>query len=297
MRLGIDLGGTKIEILALNEAGETLFCNRVATPRENYSATLASIRDLVLSAEIELGEACTVGIGTPGSPSPATGLMRNCNSTWLNGQPFKQDMEGLLDREIRISNDANCFALSEATDGAGADAVTVFGVIIGTGCGGGVVVNKKLVDGPNACGGEWGHNSLPWPMEDELQSTQCWCGLNGCIETFLSGTGFTDDYEREFGHRASAPEIAQAADGGDEGAETIVRRYESRLARSLAQIINTIDPDVIVLGGGMSNVERLYNNVPAIWSDYVFSDTALTTLLAPRFGDSSGVRGAAWLWD
>jgi len=297
MRLGIDLGGTKIEILALNEAGETLLCKRVATPRENYSATLESIRNLVLSAESELGEACTVGIGTPGSPSPATGLMRNCNSTWLNGQPFKQDMEGLLDREIRISNDANCFALSEATDGAGADAVTVFGVIIGTGCGGGVVVNNKLVDGPNACGGEWGHNSLPWPMEGELQSTQCWCGLNGCIETFLSGTGFTDDYEREFGHRASAPEIIQAADGGDEGAETIVRRYESRLARSLAQIINTIDPDVIVLGGGMSNVERLYNNVPAIWSDYIFSDTALTTLLAPRFGDSSGVRGAAWLWD
>jgi fructokinase len=297
MRLGIDLGGTKIEILALNEAGETLLCNRVATPRENYSATLASIRDLVLSAESELGEACTVGIGTPGSPSPATGLMRNCNSTWLNGQPFKQDMEGLLDREIRISNDANCFALSEATDGAGADAVTVCGVIIGTGCGGGVVVNNKLVDGPNACGGEWGHNSLPWPMEDELQSTQCWCGLNGCIETFLSGTGFTDDYEREFGRRAGAPEIIQAADDGDEGAETIVRRYESRLARSLAQIINTIDPDVIVLGGGMSNVERLYKNVPAIWSDYVFSDTVLTALLAPRFGDSSGVRGAAWLWD
>lgn len=297
MRLGIDLGGTKIEILALNEAGDTLLCNRVATPRENYSATLESIRDLVLSAESELGEACTVGIGTPGSPSPATGLMRNCNSTWLNGQPFKQDMEGLLDREIRISNDANCFALSEATDGAGADAVTVFGVIIGTGCGGGVVVNNKLVDGPNACGGEWGHNSLPWPTEGELQSTQCWCGLNGCIETFLSGTGFTDDYEREFGRRAGAPEIIQAADDGDEGAETIVRRYESRLARSLAQIINTIDPDVIVLGGGMSNVERLYKNVPAIWSDYVFSDTALTALLAPRFGDSSGVRGAAWLWD
>ncbi|MDG2376364.1 MAG: ROK family protein [Woeseiaceae bacterium] len=297
MRLGIDLGGTKIEILALNEAGEELLCKRVATPRENYSATLDSIRDLILSAESDLGEVCTVGIGTPGSPSPATGLMRNCNSTWLNGQPFKQDMEGLLGREIRISNDANCFALSEATDGAGADAETVFGVIIGTGCGGGIVVNNKLVDGPNACGGEWGHNSLPWPVESELQSTQCWCGLSGCIETFLSGTGLADDYEREFRHRAGAPEIIRAADGGDENAETIVRRYESRLARSLAQIINTIDPDVIVLGGGMSNVERLYKSVPAIWSDYVFSDTAVTPLLAPRFGDSSGVRGAAWLWD
>ena len=206
-------------------------------------------------------------------------------------------MEALLDREIRISNDANCFALSEATDGAGADAETVFGVIIGTGCGGGVVVNKKLVDGPNACGGEWGHNSLPWPDDGELQSTQCWCGLNGCIETFLSGTGLARDYEREFGTAVAAPDIVQAANDGDKDAETVVHRYESRLARSLAHIINVIDPDVIVLGGGMSNVERLYKNVPAVWSDYVFSDTVRTRLLAPRFGDSSGVRGAAWLWD
>ena len=297
MRLGIDLGGTKIEIRALDDAGEELLCNRIATPKEDYSATLQSIKDLVLSAETELGETCTVGIATPGSPSPATGLMRNCNSTWLNGQRFKQDMEALLGREIRISNDANCFALSEATDGAGADAKTVFGVIVGTGCGGGIVVNNRLVDGPNACGGEWGHNSLPWPEDGELQSTQCWCGLNGCIETFLSGTGLARDYEREFGASVAAPDIVRAANDGDKDAETVLRRYESRMARSLAHIINVIDPDVIVLGGGMSNVERLYKNVPAIWSDYVFSDIVLTRLLAPRFGDSSGVRGAAWLWD
>ncbi len=297
MRLGIDLGGTKIEILTLNDKGEELLCKRVATPKDDYPATLQSIRDLVHSTETELGESGTVGIGTPGSLSPASGLLRNCNSTYLNNQPFKQDLEALLGREIRISNDANCFALSEATDGAGADAKTVFGVIIGTGCGGGIVINNKLVDGPNAVGGEWGHNPLPWPQDGELQSTQCWCGQHGCIETFLSGTGLADDYEREFGCRIVAPEIVQAANGGDEKAETIVRRYEFRLAKSLALIINIIDPDVIVLGGGMSNVERLYKNVPPIWPDYVFSDTVQTRLLAPKFGDSSGVRGAAWLWD
>jgi fructokinase len=297
MRLGIDLGGTKIEILALNDEGEELLCKRVATPKDNYPATLQSIRDLVHSAETELGESGTVGIGTPGSLSPATGLLRNCNSTWLNKQPFKEDMEALLGREIRISNDANCFALSEATDGAGADAMTVFGVIIGTGCGGGIVVNNKLVDGPNACGGEWGHIPLPWPQDGELRSSPCWCGLHGCIETFLSGTGLADDYERAFGDRIGAPKIVQAANDGNEKAETVVRRYELRLAKGLAAIINIIDPDVIVLGGGMSNVERLYENVPAIWPDYVFSDTTLTRLLPPKFGDSSGVRGAAWLWD
>jgi fructokinase len=297
MRLGIDLGGTKIEILALNDKGEELLCKRVATPKDDYPASLRHIRDLVLSTEAKLGETGTLGIGTPGSQSPASGLMRNCNSTWLNDQSFKQDMETLLGREIRISNDANCFALSEATDGAGAGAETVFGVIIGTGCGGGIVVDNKLVDGPNGVGGEWGHNPLPWPQDGELQSSPCWCGHHGCIETFLSGTGLADDYEREFGYRIGAPEIVQAANGGDEKAETIVCRYELRLAKSLAVIINTIDPDVIVLGGGMSNVERLYKNVPAIWPDYLFSDTALTRLLPPKFGDSSGVRGAAWLWD
>jgi len=296
MRLGIDLGGTKIEILALNDIGEELLCKRVATPKEDYAATLRSISDLVHSTETELGVSGTVGIGTPGSRSPASGLMRNCNSTWLNDRAFKHDMEALLGREIRISNDANCFALSEATDGAGADAATVFGVIIGTGCGGGVVVNNKLVDGPNAVGGEWGHIPLPWPQDGELQSSPCWCGLHGCIETFMSGTGLADDYAREFGYRIVAPEIVHAANGGDEKAESIVRRYELRLAKSLAVIINVLDPDVIVLGGGMSNVERLYTNVPAIWSDYVFSDTALTRLHPPKFGDSSGVRGAAWLW-
>lgn len=297
MRLGIDLGGTKIEILALNDKGEELLCKRIATPANNYRATLLALRDLVLSVESELGASGTVGIGTPGSPSPASGLMRNCNSTWLNNQPFKGDMEALLERDVRISNDANCFALSEATDGAGAGATTVFGVIIGTGCGGGIVVGNQLVDGPNGCGGEWGHNSLPWPKDGELQSTKCWCGLHGCIETFLSGTGLADDYERTFGRRLAAPEIVAAANDGATDAESVVRRYESRLARSLAQIINVIDPDVIVLGGGMSNVERLYANVPAAWPDYVFSDTVATRLLPPRFGDSSGVRGAAWLWD
>ena len=258
VRLGIDLGGTKIEILALDKNGNELLRNRVSTPRDDYRAIIESVKDLVVAVEVELGQEGTVGIGTPGSLSPATGLLRNCNSTSLNGQPFKQDVEQLLGREIRITNDANCFALSEATDGAGAGEKIVFGVIVGTGCGAGIIFNGQVVDGPNAIGGEWGHNPLPWPQGGELGSTRCWCGKNGCIETFLSGTGFAADYLRVVGDELSAQDIVNAADTGSAYAEQVLARYERRMAKSLAHVINILDPHIIVLGGGMSNVERLY---------------------------------------
>ena len=297
MRLGVDLGGTKIEILALNNIGEEIYRKRVATPKDNYDAIVSSIKELVTAAETELHEQGTVGIGTPGALSPATGLLRNCNSTCLNNKPFKQDIETALEREVRISNDANCFALSEATDGAGANYCSVFGVIIGTGCGAGIVFNGQVVDGPNAIGGEWGHNPLPWPEGNELQSTRCWCGKHGCIETFLSGTGIAADYLRVVGEELSAQEIVAAATSGSAYAEQVLNRYERRMAKSLAHVINILDPDVIVLGGGMSKVDRLYQNVPQLWQEFVFSDSVFTRLVAPKFGDSSGVRGAAWLWN
>ena len=297
MRLGVDLGGTKIEILALDESGNELLRKRRSTPRNDYRATIDSIKQLVIDVEHELDKKGSVGIGTPGSLSPATGLLRNCNSTCLNGKPFKQDLEKALGREIRMTNDANCFALSEATDGAAAGENIVFGVIVGTGCGAGVIVNGMVVDGPNAIGGEWGHNPLPWPQGNELNTTKCWCGKNGCIETFLSGTGFSADYLRVVGEECSSQEIVQAADSGSAYAQQVLARYEHRMARSLAHIINILDPNVIVLGGGMSNVKRLYKNVPQIWQQYVFSDTVLTKLVSPKHGDSSGVRGAAWLWN
>ena len=296
IRLGIDLGGTKIEILALDESGKELLRKRIATPHNDYRATVEGIRDLVIAVETELAQECTVGIGTPGALSPATGLLRNCNSTCLNNRPFKQDIEQSLNREIRMTNDANCFALSEATDGAGAGEKIVFGVIVGTGCGAGIIFDCQVVDGPNAIGGEWGHNPLPWPQGGELESTKCWCGKNGCIETFLSGTGFAADYLRVVGDELSAEQIVNAASEGSAYAEQVLTRYEHRMAKSLAHVINILDPNVIVLGGGMSNVQRLYQNVPKLWQQYVFSDTVLTKLVPPRHGDSSGVRGAAWLW-
>ena len=297
VRLGIDLGGTKIEILALDKDGNELLRKRVATPRDDYRAIIESVKDLVVAVETELDQEGTVGIGTPGALSPATGLLRNCNSTCLNDQPFKQDVEQLLGREIRITNDANCFALSEATDGAGAGERTVFGVIVGTGCGAGIIFNGQVVDGPNAVGGEWGHNPLPWPQGSELDSTKCWCGKNGCIETFLSGTGFAADYLRVVGDELSAQDIVNAADTGGAYAQQVLTRYERRMAKSLAHVINILDPNIIVLGGGMSNVARLYQNVPMLWQEYVFSDTVFTKLVPPKHGDSSGVRGAAWLWN
>lgn len=296
MRIGIDLGGTKIEILALDAHGHELIRQRATTPQNNYEKTLITIRELTQAVETKLKQQGTVGICTPGSLSPTTNLLRNSNSTCLNQRPFKQDLESLLQRKIRISNDANCFTLSEATDGAAANEAIVFGVIIGTGCGGGIVINQKVLDGPNAIAGEWGHNPLPWPQDGEIMSTQCWCGQTGCIETFLSGPGFESDYLQTFGQPLSAFEIVDAANKNDECAEEILARYEFRLAKSLAHIINVIDPNVIVLGGGMSNIQRLYENVPLLWERYIFSDYVATKLVAPKYGDSSGVRGAAWLW-
>lgn len=297
MRIGIDLGGTKIEAIALNDAGEELMRQRVATPSHNYAQTLQTIKELIDLVEKELGSKGSIGIGTPGSLSRVNNLLRNSNSVCMNGRPVQQDLEKLLQRDIRMANDANCFALSEASDGAGKDAEIVFGVIVGTGTGAGVVVNKKVINGANAIAGEWGHNPLPWPEDAERPGPDCYCGKQGCIETFLSGPGLEYDYLRISDKKNHAKDIVALADEGDEQAELCLQSYEDRMARSLSHVINILDPDVIVLGGGMSNVQRLYQNVPKIWQQYVFSDHVSTQLIAPEFGDSSGVRGAAWLWD
>jgi fructokinase len=295
MHIGIDLGGTKIEVLLLDARGNEHFRKRLPTPQGQYCATLDTVRQLVDEAEQQAGQACTVGIGTPGAISPATGLMKNSNSVVLNGKPVQTDLETLLRRPVRLANDANCFALSEATDGAAAGENVVFGVIVGTGTGAGIVVHGKVLTGANAIAGEWGHNPLPWPEMEELPGKPCYCGKHGCIETWLSGPGFAVEYQQATGIVRTVAEIVQAAVQGDFQAEQVLQAYEERMAKSLAHIINVIDPDVIVLGGGMSNIQRLYGNVPARWGRYVFSDRVSTRLLAPRFGDSSGVRGAAWL--
>ncbi|MBJ6611612.1 MAG: ROK family protein [Candidatus Thiothrix moscowensis] len=295
MHIGIDLGGTKIEALLLDRQGQELFRKRLPTPQGQYDATLNTIRQLVEEAEQYAGQTCSVGIGTPGAISPATGLMKNANSVVLNGKPVHTDLADLLQRTIRIENDANCFALSEATDGAAAGANVVFGVIVGTGTGAGVVVHGKVLTGANAIGGEWGHNPLPWPVADELPGKTCYCGKHGCIETWLSGPGFETEYRQATSLTRKAADIVQLADHGDTVAEQVMQAYEERMAKSLAHIINILDPDVIVLGGGMSNIARLYLNIPQRWGRYVFSDHVSTRLLPPRFGDSSGVRGAAWL--
>jgi fructokinase len=296
LRIGIDLGGTKIEVLALEHGRERLR-RRIATPAGDYDATLDAVAALVARAETELGARGTVGVATPGALSPASGLLRNSNSTCLNGRPLKQDLERRLEREIRVANDANCFALSEAVDGAAAGAAVVFGVILGTGVGGGVVVNGHPLAGVNAVAGEWGHNPLPWPEDEERPGPPCYCGKTGCIETFLSGPGFARDHGLHTGRSIAPPEILAGAAAGDAGCEASLRRYEARLARSLATVINLLDPDAIVLGGGLSNIARLYDRVPGLWSRWVFSDVVRTRLLPHRHGDSSGVRGAAWLWD
>lgn len=295
MRLGIDLGGTKIEIVALDDAGAERLRRRVPTPRGDYPATLQAIAGLVQDAEAELGQRGSLGIGTPGAISRATGMLKNSNSTHLNGQPILQDLEALLQRPVKISNDANCFALSEATDGAAAGAAVVFGVIIGTGTGAGIVVNGQVLTGANGIAGEWGHNPLPWPEPDELPGPECYCGRRGCIETFLSGPGMAKLHHDATGATLSSAEIVARAEAGDAAGERSLQAYENRLARSLAHVINILDPDVIVLGGGMSNIERLYTRVPEIWGRWVFSDRVDTRLVKHRFGDSSGVRGAAWL--
>jgi fructokinase len=295
MRLGIDLGGTKIEILALDHTGLERYRRRAATPRGSYEGTLTVIADLVRAAEWDAGTRGTIGIAVPGAISPATGLVKNANSTWLNGRRLQADIEALLDRPVRLTNDANCFALSEATDGAGAGVDVVFGVIAGTGTGGGVVVRGQVCTGPNAIAGEWGHNPLPWPNDDERPGPACYCGKRGCIETFLSGPGMAADHERATGVRLDTPAIVGRAAAGDSACEATLARYERRMARALATVINILDPDVIVLGGGMSNIGRLYERVPPLLPEYVFSDHVTTRLLRPVHGDSSGVRGAAWL--
>jgi len=297
MRIGIDLGGTKIEGIALDNKGNELIRHRVDTPQGNYQATLSSIVELVNYIETSAGQSGSVGLGTPGSISPATKLLRNSNSVCMNGEPVQQDIEKLLGKQIRITNDANCFALSEATDGAAAGEAIVFGVIIGTGTGAGVVVNGKVLNGANSIAGEWGHNPLPWPQDIERPGPQCYCGNNGCLETFLSGPGLSNSYFELSEKKITAKEIVQLSEAGDSIAEQCLTQYEDRLARGLAHIINVIDPDAIVLGGGMSNIHRLYKNVPERWAKYIFSDVVNTKLLSPEYGDSSGVRGAAWLWD
>ena len=294
MRLGIDLGGTKIEIVALADDSTELLRRRVPTPRGDYARTLAAIVALVRQMEADLGRCGSLGIGIPGAESHVTGLIKNANSTWLIGRALRQDLQPLLQREVRLANDANCFALSEATDGAAAGAAVVFGVIIGTGVGGGIVVHGRVLAGANAIAGEWGHNRIPG---DETTWPRCYCGRAGCIETFLSGPGMRRDHVHLGGVDLDVAEIAARADAGDAACDATLRRYEDRLARALAVVINILDPDAIVLGGGVSNLDRLYVNVPKLWTAQVFSDQISTRLLKSRHGDASGVRGAAWLWE
>lgn len=297
-RIGIDLGGTKIEAIALARDGRTLFRQRTATPVGDYAGTVRAVADLARAATAATGGHPSVGVGIPGATSPATGLVKNANSVCLIGQPLERDLSAAIGQSVRLANDADCFALSEAADGAGADAEIVFGIILGTGVGGGLVINKKVVRGPNAITGEWGHNPLPWPLPSpqagELPGPKCYCGLSGCIETFLCGGALARDYAEHAGLSLSAEEIAGAR--SDAAAVAALERYVNRLARATATVINIIDPHVIVLGGGLSKIQQLYEAVPALWPDYVLSDTVATRLVAPRHGDSSGVRGAAWLW-
>ena len=293
--LGIDLGGTKTEIVVIDESGCETMRHRVATPQGDYDAILHVIQDLVDRAERAVGMELPVGIGTPGALS-TSGTVKNANSTCLIGHPLVTDLEQLLKRPVRMTNDANCFALSEATDGAGSGSAVVFGVILGTGVGGGIVVNGHVLVGKNAIAGEWGHNPLPWPEDRERPGPGCYCGKTGCIETFLSGPALAGDHFGVNGEALSAEVIANRAGKGDRACAETLFRYEDRLARALAHVINILDPDVIVLGGGVSNIERLYPNVPALWHKYVFSDTVDTVLKPAVHGDSSGVRGAAWLW-
>jgi len=336
MRIGIDLGGTKIEAVALEGSKERARL-RIDTPRDDYVATVDAIVSVVVELERRTGTGGTVGIGIPGALSSSTGLVKNANSVWLIGRPLRADLESRLGREVRIANDANCFAVSEATGGAAAGAPVVFGVIVGTGTGAGIVVRGQAITGPNNVAGEWGHNGLPWPDSEELPGPACYCGKRGCIETFLSGPAMTRDHERHTGRREAPPAIVAAAAAGDTAALETLTRYERRMARALASVINLLDPDVIVLGGGMSNIDRLYENVPRIWGDYVFgasqstpnsptpkaqplgvrplafdrpsghpdhgrgvgvrsSDDVRTRLARAAHGDASGVRGAAWLW-
>jgi fructokinase len=296
MRIGVDLGGTKIEVICLDESGRTLLRRRVPTPAGDYDGILTAVAGLVFSVEKELGRTGTVGVATPGAISARTGLVKNSNSTALNGKPLDRDLASKLARPIRMENDANCFALSEAVDGAAAGARIVFGAILGTGVGGGIVIERRLLVGRNWIAGEWGHNPLPWAGDSERPGAPCYCGKAGCIETFLSGAGLVREYLVRTGLRLSAEDIALAASKDDEQARSCVTVYRDRLARSLAAVINVIDPDAVVLGGGLSNIPQLYDALPALVAKHAFSEGIDTTIVQALHGDSSGVRGAAWLW-
>jgi fructokinase len=295
MRFGVDLGGTKIELAALDAQGAMVYRQRIATPKGDYHQTVQAISELVIQAKTTLGCEASIGIGIPGSISKQTGLVKNANSTWLIGQDLEGDLGQALGQAVVVANDANCFALSEAVDGSGKHSDVVFGVIIGTGCGGGLVVHQKIVNGVNSIAGEWGHNPLPWCEQDFQQN--CYCGHSGCIETYLSGTGLEQHYDKCFGAPLSAEQIVKASlVDGDVNAQGLLDQYVEWLAKGLASVINIVDPDVIVLGGGLSNIEYLYEAVPKIWSRWIFTnDEVQTQLMPPKFGDSSGVRGAAWL--
>jgi fructokinase len=296
IRIGVDLGGTKIEFVALERDGRELHRHRIATPRFDYEATVRAVAEAVQSIEKKLRRSATVGMGIPGTISTKTGLVKNANSTWLNGKPFDKDLSRTLNREVRCANDANCLAVSEATDGAGAGKQLVFAVILGTGCGGGVAVNGRVHSGSNGVAGEWGHNTLPWMRPEEYPGPACYCGRNGCLETWISGTGLEADYHRATGDIQKGPEIIARSGAGEVAALAALERFEDRLTRGLAQMINLLDPDVIVLGGGASQIPRLYQNVPPRVKEYVFGHEADTPILPAKHGDASGVRGAAWLW-
>ena len=297
LRLGIDLGGTKIAAVVLARDGRVVWEQRIATPREDYDATIAALTRVTADAERAAGASCTVGVGIPGAISPATGLIKNANSTWLNGRPLHSDLERALAREVRLQNDANCLAVSEATDGAAAGARVVFGVILGTGTGGGVVVDGRVLTGPNAIAGEWGHNPLPWPDSEEHPGPACYCGHNACVETFLSGPGLAADYRRRGGGQITGEELVARAEAGEPLAKVSLRAWTRRLAKALSTVINVLDPDVIVVGGGLSRITSIYTDVPKQWGAWVFSDAVATRFVPSQYGDASGVRGAAWLWN
>ncbi|MGF7161226.1 fructokinase [Rhodoligotrophos appendicifer] len=296
LRIGIDLGGTKIAGYALSDAGETLAVRRRPTPRFDYQGTIAAIGAVVSDLETELESVGTVGIGMPGSLSPRTGLARNGNSTWLNGRAFKRDVEAILGREVKVANDANCFALSEAVDGAGKGYACVFGVILGTGCGAGIVIDGHIHDGRHGVGGEWGHIPLPWPQPDEYPGPECWCGRRGCMETWISGPALAADHERRTGQTLDARQISERAGHGDAGAKETMDRYVDRLARGLAAVGDVLDPDIVVLGGGVSEIPDLYAPAAARVGQYLFSDYCDLPIVAAHYGPDSGGRGAAKLW-
>ncbi|MBC8219323.1 MAG: fructokinase [Proteobacteria bacterium] len=296
MRIGIDMGGTKIEGIALADSGEELLRIRIKSPRHDYEATVEAITGVVRRIEAETDQKGTVGIGIPGAISPQTGLVKNANSTWIIGRQFDVDLERAMARKIRLANDANCLAVSEAVDGAGAGAKVVFAIIIGTGCGGGIAIDQKVHGGLHSIAGEWGHISLGWMRPEEYPGVDCYCGQRGCLETFISGTGFENEYEKQTGVHKSGREIAQLLEQNDADAEKVTQIYENRLARAIATAVNIIDPDVLVLGGGMSNLARLYKNLPALVQKWTFGGEFTTPIRPAKHGDSSGVRGAAWLW-